>query len=176
MKIFYTKIDEILNTKGEKFLLDFNNDKTYTSQKRLYEHCAGRFLVKYVCEEFYDIPDAQIIVKNKKPYLKNNEIYFSISHCQNIVITAFSDCPCSIDLEKIKPVKLAKMSERYHQKFDNLEDFYKFWTTYEAKIKLQAKEFGQFCTIFQNDFMLNALSSKEINPSPQIIEIKLDKK
>ena len=176
MKIFYAKIDEILKVKGEKFLLNFNDNKTYLSSKRLYEHCAGRFLINFVCGKFYNITKPQIVIKDKKPHLKNDEIYFSITHCNNVVMGVFSDFPCAIDLEKIRPVNLDKMSKRYNKNFATLEDFYKFWTLYEAEIKLHSSKSAEFSAIFQKDFMLSVLASKEFIQPPQIIEIELDKK
>lgn len=47
------------------------------------------------------------IIKNKygKPYIHNINIYFNISHSNNLVICGISDKEIGIDIEKIKNVK-----------------------------------------------------------------------
>lgn len=51
-----------------------------------------------------------ITTKNGKPYLVDNEIYFSISHKDNIIFIAISKNDLAIDIEKIdsKHLKVAK--------------------------------------------------------------------
>ncbi|MCD8025182.1 MAG: hypothetical protein LUE64_06570, partial [Candidatus Gastranaerophilales bacterium] len=86
---------------------------------------------------YYNIINPQIIVLNKKPELKNKEIHFSISHSKGLIAIAFDTDPVGFDIEYIKDRNLDKFSLRYRQKFNSLNEFYEFWTRYEAKIKLQ---------------------------------------
>lgn len=40
-----------------------------------------------------------------KPYIKNNPIYFNISHSGDYIVVIVSDRECGIDIEKIRPIK-----------------------------------------------------------------------
>jgi 4'-phosphopantetheinyl transferase len=42
---------------------------------------------------------------NSKPYIKNNNIFFNISHKDDIIICGLSDAECGVDIEEIKPYK-----------------------------------------------------------------------
>jgi 4'-phosphopantetheinyl transferase len=72
--------------------------------------------------------------ENGKPYLKDNSLYFSISHSFDHVICIISDLEVGIDIEKVRDydpniLNLLKMNEC------NNEDFFINWTKREAYIK-----------------------------------------
>ena len=78
--------------------------------------------------------------KNDKPYLKNNEIFFNISHSENIVICAFSDKEVGVDVEKInhfeKDVINRVFLENEINDSQNKDIFYtKLWTSKESLMK-----------------------------------------
>jgi len=98
-------------------------------------------------------------------------MYFSISHSQNIVMAAFDDFPCGIDLEKIKNINLKNFSKRYNKNFKTLVDFYKFWTEYEAEIKLQCSPKSKYSMLFENEFAAACVSAKENLQKPVIKNI-----
>lgn len=84
-----------------------------------------------------------------KPYLKNNYIYFNISHSKNMIALIISDNECGIDIEYIDKTRniegLSKkvLSSKEKEEFDknkDIEIFYKFWTQKEAYYKY--KGFG----------------------------------
>ncbi|MCH5191740.1 MAG: 4'-phosphopantetheinyl transferase superfamily protein [Oscillospiraceae bacterium] len=46
------------------------------------------------------------INKNGKPFAKDLDVEFNISHSHDMVVCAVSDKPVGIDIEKIRPIKL----------------------------------------------------------------------
>jgi len=125
MKICYAYIDKF-----------YNNDVSISLTKHEREHILGRKVTIDVAKSFYGIDD-EIVIDGKRPHFKHNEIYFSISHSENIVAVVFDNCPVGIDVEFVKPRKLDKLIKRYNldDKHQSLDDFYRWWTAYEAKYK-----------------------------------------
>ena len=64
---------------------------------------------------------------------------FSISHSENIILVAFDENPIGADIEVMKERNFKELFARYNYKGEKIskELFYKFWTEYEAGIKLQ---------------------------------------
>lgn len=78
-----------------------------------------------------------------KPYLKNNEIYFSISHSKNLVAIVISDKEVGIDLEYLTYKKNA-LNKAYTDSEKNLVGndkfmFTKIWVMKEAYVKMLGK-------------------------------------
>lgn len=80
---------------------------------------------------------------NGKPYIKNKNIYFNISHKDNIVICGLFEYECGVDIEKIKPYK-QNLAERIcspdeikllSQSDNKDEAFAKIWTVKESYLK-----------------------------------------
>ena len=165
MKIFYLKISELLKIYTEEEISNYADTHEIKSSKRFIQHCAGRFLIKNVFKKIYNVQDPQIYIYNKKPKLKNGEIHFSLAHSADYVIGVFDNSPCGIDLEYMRPVNLNLLSKRYNKSFKTSEDFYKFWTKYEAAIKLGTKAEFEYISTFKNEYTLTLLSSDK-SPSP----------
>lgn len=161
MRIFYIDTDEFLKNHDYEFLRQYSENREFKSEKRLIQYSVGRYIVKTVAKEIFKIPDTAIIVENEKPKFKSGGIYFSISHCENIVAAAFDTAECGLDIEKIKPRDFNALAERYNKKFTSAEDFYRFWTEYEAEIKLGKSITSKYSCIFLETFMLTAVSEKE---------------
>lgn len=80
-----------------------------------------------------------------KPYFKNRSEYFNISHSANLVTVAISDQPIGIDIEKLKPKQLEKLSHAftvgeiaYLNKLHDprkSEQILRLWTIKEAVLK-----------------------------------------
>lgn len=71
---------------------------------------AGEMLVKEYIGKALNIPSETLVIhtdKNGKPYIESCSIHFNISHCENMLVYAFSDEEIGIDIEKIKPVSLS---------------------------------------------------------------------
>ena len=79
-----------------------------------------------------------------KPYLKKGSPFFSISHCDNIVVCIISKCNVGIDIEGVKEVnkfivnKALTQKEKiqlYSLKINKDEYFFRIWTLKEALLK-----------------------------------------
>ena len=136
------------------------------------QHLAGRFLLDYVAKKYHSIKDTSLVLKDKKPIFQNSSLSFSISHCSNLVVVAISDFPIGIDIEQNKKNRdFEKLISRFDKdrvaEFQKLssdeqcQEFYKFWTQYEAKFKLgkSSDEIFLNSTILFDDFTLSIAST-----------------
>lgn len=128
MDIFFLKKSEIL-----KSVSIF--DSVYKSEKRNIEYQIGRFLTKYVAKNVFNLLDTDIDVLDKKPMFAHSNLRFSISHSDEYVVVAFSQKEIGLDVEKFKERNLEKFSKYFKKEFKTQEEFYKYWTIYEAKYK-----------------------------------------
>ena len=88
MQVFYIEIEKFKKNYEKDFLLKFADTELKT-EKRFYEYTIGRFLVKSVAEQHYNISDEIIMTQTGKPVFKNGGLNFSISHSIDIVIVHF---------------------------------------------------------------------------------------
>ena len=162
MKIFYLDINEY--SVDIDFLKSFG-DRKFLSEKKEIQHCYGRFLVKTAAKEFFKLNDTEIVIVNKKPRFKNSELHFSISHSNNIVMAAFDENPVGLDIEFMKERNFEEIFERYNYKGRNIskELFYKFWTEYEADIKLQGSPKTKITFPFKDNFMVTVAGNFDEN-------------
>ena len=162
MKIFYLDINEYFADMD--FLKSFA-DRKFLSEKKEMQHCYGRFLVKTAAKEFYKIEDTEIEIVNSKPRFKNSELNFSISHSNNIVMAAFDENPIGLDIEFMKERNFKEIFERYNYKSKNISKdvFYKFWTEYEAAIKLQGSPKTKITFSFKDNFMVTVAGNFDEN-------------
>lgn len=82
-----------------------------------------------------------------KPYLKNSNIYFNISHSRNLIAIIIDEKECGIDIEYIDYSKdISKICKRVLSnkeqkllkfKINKYKYFYKLWTKKEAFYKKQ---------------------------------------
>ena len=170
MDIYYIKISELLNKYPKDEIFSYSDTDKILSEKRYIQHCAGRFLVKNICKRIYNINNPQIVTLNKKPRLANGEINFSLAHSADYVVCVFDKNICGIDLEYMRPVNIEGMSKRYNKNFGSIEDFYKFWTNYEASIKLGSGGEFEYNSIFQKEYYLTLLSASKMPPTPVFID------
>ena len=90
------------------------------------------------------IPNTNIIYnEHGKPYLKNNELYFNVSHDKNMTVLVTSDKEIGVDLEYLtyKPSVVNKYftprEQEIIKKSKNKEyDFTKIWVMKEAYVKM----------------------------------------
>ena len=158
MKIFYI---EIKNTPQK--------------DKKKLQSALGRHLAKEIARVFYDVQNTEIIVENNKPKFKNSDLYFNISHSNNVVAVAFDDMSLGLDVEYIKERDFKSLLERYNIDSDDKNLFYQFWTEYEASIKIQAKIKQKICFKLKDDYMLSLFSSNPdegIKTKLKIYEVK----
>lgn len=145
MEIFYTKLKDTKEV-----------DKI--SKKEL-QSKLGRKLVKQIAKNFYKVENTEIIVEKHKPKFKNSDLCFNISHSNNIIVIAFDKFPLGVDVEYMQERDFTRLSKRYNLANTTKENFYKFWTQYEAKIKIQAKIEQKICFELEQDYMLSIFSS-----------------
>jgi phosphopantetheinyl transferase len=83
--------------------------------------------------------DSRIYYKKHKPFTKG--IFFNISHTSDIISVIISDKECSIDIELINDKRdINRISKRmFGCEHDTLE-FYRLWTIFEAKLKMNSKK------------------------------------
>lgn len=91
-----------------------------------------------------------IYSENGKPYLKNKNLYFSLSHSNGVVALTVSKEEVGLDIEFIKPIKdnLAKriMNDEEYNIYNSLKQsdkilyFYEVWTSKEAYVKKYASK------------------------------------
>lgn len=137
MKIFFVNSAQYII--DENLLKSFLKNRVFSSKDKEKQHCYGRFLVDKIAKEIYKIEDTELEVINKKPRFKNSNLNFSISHSENIILVAFDENPIGADIEVMKERNFKELFARYNYKGEKIskELFYKFWTEYEAGIKLQ---------------------------------------
>lgn len=169
MEIYYINSEEFLKSHDTDFLRRFTDGREFKSVKRFVQYSLGRYLVKSAAKKIYSMADTEIIVENDKPKFKNGGMFFSISHSGKYVAAAFDNVACGLDIEEMKPRDLEALSARYNKDFRNTEDFYKFWTEYEAEIKLQQKTQASYSCVFQDDLMLTAVSANPAFSQPSCI-------
>jgi len=174
MKIFYIEKDKFLKNIKFEILEKFSDGRIYKSKEKYLEHLCGLYLVKNVAKEFYNIENPEIEIKNSKPFFRYNNLYFSISHSENIVAAAFHTSNTGFDIERIKPRNYKKILKKYNIENENPtpEDFYKFWTLHEAQIKLGTPCKSSFTIPFKNDYILSCVSDEVIISEFEIIQYR----
>ena len=140
--------------------LNFKNLPTKTELNDIQHFYSENFL-KTLLSNFYN-NNSELSVKSGKKYLKDNSIYFSISHSGNLVVLAFDKNKIGIDAELLKDRNYSKILKYFgiFQTDISQEEFYKIWTVYEAEYK---SETNKNLHIFKYKNYICSLSSE--NPS-----------
>lgn len=111
----------------------------------LYKEAKSRksSLFAWMCLSKYVDLNKVRFAESGRPYSINNDQYFSLSHSNNKVAIAIYNKPIGIDIELVKPNKLlAKRlltKQEYKEYLTTTKPdlwFAKYWTKYEAQIKL----------------------------------------
>ncbi len=156
MDIFIINKSNVNNIKHD--LLKQFQFKDITNEEKLKEHCFAYLMLDRILKEFYKTDNRAIEFVNKKPYLKNREKFFSISHSEEFLAIGFSDNECGIDIEKIKDRNFLSIAKRMKFDCNTLEEFYKAWTKYEAEYKLGEKS-KSIKQIILEGYAITALSN-----------------
>lgn len=147
-KLYLFDIKNYLKSDNEKFKLippSFKKriDRYKDEYDKLRSSIGYYLLVKYLKEDFgIEINDEDILTnKFDKPYIKNNPIYFSISHSLNFVGVLLSDNECGLDIQhddNLTHEKLAKkilLDKEYEMYEKNRDILFKKWVQIEAYYK-----------------------------------------
>ena len=176
MKIYYINTDTFLKNIDLNSLFIFSEDEKFKVDKRKLEFSLDRFLLFYIAKNVYSSLYPEVLIKHSKPYFKNLNVHFSISHSKNIVLICFDNYENGVDVEFIKDRNFTKLFEYYNIKDipANRVNFYRFWTEYEAKVKLKSEVKSSLTGLFLNNFMLSVASnhSFDIKRKLKIYEVK----
>lgn len=109
----------------------------------------GRVLLTYGLKNYYQVSEFEIDLSHvNKPYLKEQNIYFNITHSEKLVICIIADFPVGIDAEFIhekinymdfqSQMTVREFNEIHHA--DNkIKCLLKYWTKKEAIIKADGR-------------------------------------
>lgn len=114
MEYFIYNIENLSDAEYEKWFSLMTKEKQervskYKDATRRKCSVAGEMLVKLHVGSILDVePEALKILAddNGKPYIPDCTVHFNISHCENILVLAFSDEELGIDVERIRPISL----------------------------------------------------------------------
>ena len=167
MKWYKVDIREIGEAEYEKWFSVMSEEK----QKRVEgfkaiedkkRTVAGDMLARKAVAEWCGIKPENIVFKlgeHGKPYVKDLDVHFNISHSENLVVCAVADKPVGIDIERIRPINLSIAKRICTEKeleylfgflpsktdFKKTDDrqtllrFFELWTAKEAFAKCQGK-------------------------------------
>ena len=169
MKIFYLNINETLKKIPLNELQKYSDGRFYRNVEKYMEHILGMYIVKNIGSKYYNIEDTTVIYEGEKPVFASGGINFSISHSGDIVAAGFCENNIGIDIEKMRERDFEKLAKRYNIP-PKKEDFYKFWTNYEAEIKLGKPPVQKFSKIFETDYMLTAVSDTPFRSEIEILK------
>lgn len=181
MKIYTYNIDNLTSFEYQKWLnlLSFEKKKRINRVKiEKNRKCtvAGEMLArKGIAQAMNVSPEIIIFEKNQygKPYAKNLDIHFNISHCENMVVCAIGETELGIDIEKVRPINLKiaekicleneleyifENSKKNYQTQENniLRKFFEIWTGKEAYFKCTGTGITDFKIVDTlNDPILN---------------------
>lgn len=158
-KLYLVEYDELLDLSIIDILpSNVRNHILSYNGLRLKSSLVGYLLLVYAISIYYNkliLPD---VCYDAKPYLINYDLYFNISHSNNVVVLAFSDeLDMGVDIEHIREFSL-----RLHNKLggNNKFESTSIWTKLEAYSKLDGK------SIFSN------ISNIDINSNCEQLEYK----
>lgn len=167
MKVFFIKLSEFL-----RYIDKSTFELRYRSDKRNIESQTGRFFVKYIASRVYGVENLEIAECEGKPYFLNSDLQFSISHSCDVLGIAFSENTIGFDVEKIKPRNLGRLSDYFKREFNDLDEFYGYWTLYEAGFKSKLQD-GHFVT-FRHEGYFCAISAKSCVSDLKLYEYSFD--
>lgn len=95
------KIKEYQSLVGKFFSIKKLN--SYVDEESKKQYLLSCYLLYLMCQK-NDVNSNQLIRQDKKkPYIKKNKLFFSISHKKNIVSIAYSKINVAIDIEVKNP-------------------------------------------------------------------------
>ena len=115
MKYFIYNVENLTDEEYKKWFSLMEKEKQervkrYKDATRRKCSVAGEKLVKEYIGKALDIAPENLRIladKNGKPYIPDSPVRFNISHCENMLVYAFSDEEIGIDIERIRPISLS---------------------------------------------------------------------
>lgn len=114
-------------------------EKIFYAERNLFP--SSETAVKALLYKFFNRENPIIgRTKNGKPYLKNDTLFFSVSHTKTKLFVAFSDKNVGIDAENVlrapvSPSVLKKFTEKEQAEILSRKDFLQCWTAKESAVK-----------------------------------------
>ncbi len=177
-KIFYIDISNI--TLNSINLLNVSEDRLEKANKIKDENKKLQSLISYLLLRYafseldIKLEEYEFYYMNNKPFIKDLNYYFNITHSHNIVAIAISDTNVGIDCEFVnyekdltKVAKYALTIEEYSEflalnKEDSCNYFYQKWVMKESYFKMLnkglTKEFSAVsldCEVFELEDLFN---------------------
>lgn len=124
MDFFIYNVENLSDAEYEKWFSLMTKEKQervsrYKDSERRKCSVAGEMIVKTnIGKALNTSPESLKILadENGKPYIPDCPIHFNISHCENMLVLAFSDEEIGIDVEKIRPISLNILKRFYSEK------------------------------------------------------------
>ncbi len=121
MEYLIYNIEDLTNEEYRKWFSLMSEERQkkinrYKDEARKKCSVAGEMLVKKHISKILNISPESIKISiddNGKPFIKDCDIHFNISHCENMVICAFGSESIGVDIEKIKPTTLSVLKRFY---------------------------------------------------------------
>lgn len=174
MEIFYVEKSEFIQNVSILDLEKYSDGREYQSKEKYIEHLCGLYLVKNIASKYYGVKSLEFEVLNSKPYFKNREIFFSISHSKNIVAVGFSKNDIGLDVEFKKQRDFQNIVAHYGIEISDLnaDKFYRFWTLHEAEIKLGKTPMSKFSVSLNEEYYLSCVSTVPMVSSFEIVKLR----
>lgn len=128
---------ELLEAEKSFFISDKN-------EKRRRESLVGRILLGYMLEKNYGIKKFSFIYgENEKPYLEKENVFFNISHSDNLVMCSIGEEEIGCDIQEIRTYN-PKVAKRFYceKEMELIEDsdnkdreFIRLWALKESILK-----------------------------------------
>lgn len=144
--------DDYENFSVEKFLsfLSESRQKKFEKLKRKKDrdNCVAAYLLLRTALKERGIESFEIVVgENGKPFLKDNDLFFNVSHCAEGIAVVTDTAPIGIDAQEIGGFneKVAKRffsdgeNKKIHVSPNKAEAFTRIWTLKESAIKCDGK-------------------------------------
>lgn len=166
MDIYFISLKDIINTFGKTELRNKYGN---------FHHHYSRIVLKFLLSKIYNIK-SDILEENKRPYIKDNPIFFSISHSENILGIAFDKKMLGLDVEYIKERDYKGVLNYYGINApDNIsqDEFFQIWTVYEAEYKSKLK--NNIKTFKYGNYMCSLSSENNILPRMYEVTIPTNK-
>ncbi len=163
MKYIYINIQKIKNKTLNTFYENLNIvyktkiNKILTPQKRK-QSIAGLMLLNILLNSEYNLNLNDLKInynKCDKPYIKDKNIFFNISHSFDYVICAISDKEIGVDIEKIRNTNIKNIKwfatpkeQEFIMKSKNINlNLFKLYTLKEAYFKMKGTNLNNLLNV-----------------------------
>lgn len=178
MKYLIKNINDISNQTYQDFYKKLSKSQKNRINKKINENDKKRSLLGLILlEELLKKDLTNIIIKyskNGKPYLKDNNIYFNISHKKDYVVTIISNKRIGIDIEYIDKNKINSSILKYfsteteEKNINNKELYFTLFSLKESYLKMKD-------IIFDKNMIEFAIDNNKIINNRTDINIKIIK-